>query len=96
MDDFQILTQSIGEYAVDTVGRDNLRALELIMNPRDMTGHLSIALTDGSADAQKTVLRALFDVEQVFFDEAVLSYSFVDEIDDDEVVPAAASKYSYA
>ena len=96
MDDFSILTQSIGEYAVSVLGPENLRGLQVLMNPRDLTGHISIVLEDESDESQKQILRSLFDVERVFFDEAVLSFSFVREIDADLAESTATPIYSYA
>jgi hypothetical protein len=96
MDEFKILTQSIGEFAVTTVGTENLKGLQLTMRPDDHTGHIAVALVDESDEAQKSVLRSLLEVEQVFFDEAVLSFSFVDHIDRDVDEPETAALFSYA
>lgn len=96
MDDLQILTQSIGEYAVDTVGRENIRGLQVVMNPVDQTAQIAVVLADDSDESQKAALRALFDVEAVYLDEAVLSFAFVDDLEQADAAFAARQVYSYA
>lgn len=68
------------------------------MDPRTMQAQMLIALADNSDDAQKTALRDVFEVENVFADEVVLSYRFVDNLDDLELelAPDRVPLYSLA
>jgi hypothetical protein len=96
MDDLQVLTTSIGEYTVDTLGRENLRGLQVTMDRRNLVGHIAIALQDNTDMQQKSAIKDLLEIEQMYFDEAVLSFSFVEEIDADSVATSSVPQYSLA
>lgn len=81
LDDLQALTQSIGEYAVGVIGRENLSGLQVTVDRRNMSAQISVHLADNTDEAQLAVIVDLFDVERMFADEVVVSYSFVEEID---------------
>lgn len=95
MDPYEALTQSIGEYALMTLGAETLQKLQVKLDPRDLTAEILLVLKDDSDEGQRTALVALFDIEATFISDAVLSYRFVSDF----AVDAAAAdhpKYSYA
>jgi len=96
MDPVQALTTSIGEYSVATLGEEHLRALRVVMDPRTMQAQMLIELADNSDQAQRDALKEIFEVESVFADEAVLSYRFVEELDDVPALLGQAPRFSYA
>jgi len=75
------LAASIGSLSVDLVGRDNLRGLQVFIDNLNHVGTISVALYDNTDSAQKNALVELADVERAFFDDAILSFSFVRDID---------------
>ncbi|QOD93472.1 hypothetical protein [Chryseoglobus sp. 28M-23] len=96
LDEFQALTQSIGEYAADLIGRESLAGLRVTFDRRNRSGQISIALNAPSGDEQLRVISCMFEVEQVFKDEAILSYSFVDGIGDEVEARETIRQYSLA
>lgn len=96
LDEFQALTTSIGEYSLDTIGRDHLRALRVTLDTRTMNADLVIVLEENSDEEQVATLRELFEVERVFADEAVLSYQFAEALDDEMADRASVPLFSYA
>lgn len=96
MDEFQALTTSIGEYTVDTIGRVNLRGLQVTMDTRTSSASILVALRDNSDEQQKEALRALLIIEDIYLDEAVLSYRFVDEVTADGQAREVAPRFSFA
>lgn len=96
LDEFQALTQSIGEYAVTVIGRESLAGLQVVFDRRNSSGQISIALAKNSSDEQLRVIECMFDVEQMFETEAVLSYSFVDDIDESIEARETIRQYSLA
>lgn len=94
LDEFQALTHSIGEYAVMVIGRDSLAGLQVVFDRRNCSGQVSIALAQNTSEEQLRVIECMFDVEQTFENEAVISYSFVEEID--ELVEARETIRQYS
>lgn len=96
LDEFQALTTSIGEYTVDTLGRENLAGLQVWLNPREGSAFMSIALQDSSDIAQRRAIAELFDIERCYSDDVALTYVFVSEISESTDAMAEAPQYSYA
>ncbi|HEY4212096.1 MAG TPA: hypothetical protein VGM84_11485 [Steroidobacteraceae bacterium] len=96
LDEFQALTTAIGEYSVDTLGREKLSGLQVILNPRELSAFVSIALRDRSDEAQRAAISEMFDVERVYADEISLSYVFVDEIEKTADAHSSVPQYSFA
>ena len=94
--ELQALTTSIGEHSVDAIGAEHLNALEVSLDSRDMTCQVIVALSDNSDAEQRRVLTALLDVESLYYDEAVLSFSFVDSIEHDSAPLESVPQYNYA
>jgi len=91
------LAVTIGEFSVDVVGRHNLRGLEVFVDSDENTGSVTVALAHNTDRAQKSALADFADVERAFFDDAILSFSFVRDID--HAPPAVAPNvrhFSYA
>jgi len=96
LNDLQALTTSIGEYTLDTIGRESVKGLQVMIESIDHQGRVSVALKDNSDAEQKRVLRELFEIEQLYFDEAALSFSFVENLDDVTATEVSAPVFSYA
>jgi hypothetical protein len=96
MSELQALTTSIGEYALDVIGRNSVEALQIVMEQIDHVGKVTIALSDNSDEEQKRVLRDLFSIEDVYFDEAALTFTFVDGPDAIREPAGAVPQFSYA
>lgn len=80
MDELEALAQSIGEHTIEAIGREAFSGIQVTVDRRNMSAQISILLADDSDDEQLRVIRQLFDVEQIFVDEVVISYSFVSAI----------------
>jgi len=96
MNEFQALTTAIGEYTVDLLGKEKLNGLQVILNPRELSGFVSIALRDRSDEAQRAAIVEMFDVERVYADEVAISFVFVDQIDVTADETASVPQYSFA
>ena len=91
------LAASIGTLSVDLVGRDKLRGLQVFMDNLNHVGTVSVALNDNTDSAQKNALSELADVERAFFDDAILSFSFVRDIDHSpQSLEPSVRHFSYA
>jgi hypothetical protein len=96
LNEFEALTHSIGEYSVDTLGKDNLSGLQVVVNPRETSGFVTIALRDQSDEAQREAIAEMFEVERTYADEVSLTFVFVDSIDATMAATASVPQYSYA
>lgn len=96
MNEFAALTHAIGEYTVEALGKDNLNALQVVANERELSAFIEIALNDPSDVAQRAAIATMIEVEEMYSGEIVLTYVFVDEIGDLEDVNASQLQYSYA
>ena len=94
-DEVQVLVTAVGEYTLSTLGRENLSGLQVTLDPRDMSCHVTVALRDNSDGAQKQAISDLLEVEEVYFDELVLAFSLVDALSE-ELPRAEIPHYSYA
>jgi hypothetical protein len=96
MNEFQALTTAIGEYSVSSLGKENLTGLQVILNPRELSGFVSIALRDRSDQALRAAIVEMFEVERVYSDEVAISFVFVDQIDETLAASASVPQYSFA
>ncbi|WP_243063167.1 hypothetical protein [Humibacter sp. RRB41] len=96
VNDLQALTTSIGEYTLDTLGKETVTGLQVSMDGVDHNGRITVALKDNSDAEQKRVLRELFEIEQMYFDEAALSFDFVQDIDEVSLLHPEAKSFIYA
>lgn len=86
LDSNEILTRSIGEHAVDAIGRDHLRSLSVLFDARDATCTVSFVLSENTDGEQLRAIDKLLDVQQLFMDEASMEFRIDDEseLDADE------------
>jgi hypothetical protein len=95
--DFAILARSIGEHSVSYIGRENLRALSVEVNPITMEAEIEIVLTDASEDNRRSALEALHEVEELFWDDIVVGHNFVGELHEhDRATADARRQFQYA
>jgi hypothetical protein len=90
------LVTSIGENAVDLIGKENLVGLQVYLDQLDESAEITVSLRDNSDESQREAIRALLDVEELFYDEAALSFHFVDDITTNGDHRIARAQYSYA
>ena len=76
VDEVQALTQSIGEHAVQAIGREHLAALAVVVNPIDLTARITVGLRENSDYEQQRALEALFEVQELFFEDASMTFGF--------------------
>lgn len=95
-DEFNVLVTAVGEYTLSALGRDNLRGLRVTLDHHEMSCHVTIALENNSDANQKHAIQQMFDVEQIYFDELVMSFSLVESLDDVEAPRESVPQYSFA
>jgi len=97
MDENSALAASLGEFTVDTIGRESLDGLHVLLDTRAGEAWMIVVLRDNSDAEQRRAIEKLFEVEDVFADEVSLSFVFATEIPD-EVRALTSSKavFSYA
>ena len=83
MDENEILTRSIGENAVDMIGRDHLRALSVLFDARDAGCTIAVVLRENTDEEQLRAIDRLIDVQMLFIDEASIEFRIDDEASDD-------------
>lgn len=96
MDEFQALATSIGEHCVHAVETEHLLALEVLFEPEERACRVSVVLRENSDAEQRRALNALFEVEDLFLDDAAFSFHFVDSIEHDTKKRAAVPQFSFA
>jgi hypothetical protein len=94
--ELQALTHSIGEHALMALGLENIAGMQATLNPTDLVCILQIALRVNSGQSQLDAIAALGDVEDLFFNEAVISFQFVDEIMKSSEPARSPLQYSYS
>lgn len=92
----RVLVTSIGENAVDLIGRENLVGLQVYLDPVDESAEVTVSLRDNSEEAQREAIIALLDVEELFYDEATISFHFVDDLGAKGDHRVARAQFSYA
>lgn len=96
VDEIAALTQSIGEHAVQAIGRDNLESLTVVTNANDMTARIAVELIDNNAETQAEALEELFSVQDLFFEEVSMTFAFGVDAIPDGVQVTGQRQYSYA
>lgn len=76
VDEVSALTQSIGEHAVQAIGKKHLSELSVVVNGNDMTARVTVALRKNTDAEQQRALERLFDVQELFFDDASMTFAF--------------------
>ncbi|MEO8527691.1 MAG: hypothetical protein ABI435_01290 [Pseudolysinimonas sp.] len=95
-DDVRALVSSIGEHAVNMIGKENLLGLEVFLDKEELSAEITVSLRDNTDESQREAIAALFGVEELFYDEAVLSFQFVDDIAAKGDARVARAQFSYA
>ncbi len=80
--DFDVLAESIGETTIGFIGKENIRALAVEIDPRVHEAEVEIVLRHDDEDHRRAALRAFSDVAGIFWDEMVLSHNFVGQLRD--------------
>lgn len=96
VDEVSALTQSIGEYAVQMVGKENLAELAVVLNPADLTARVSLVLKDNNEATQRDALEALFEVQELFFEDASMMFTFGHMRDMEDAEQGAQRQFQYA
>ncbi|MEV7692483.1 hypothetical protein AB0N73_04030 [Microbacterium sp. NPDC089189] len=97
VDEVSALTQSIGEHAVQAIGRKHLSALSVVVNPIDMTARIAVSLRDSNAKEQARAFEKFFDVQDLFFDDVSMTLVLgVDGNDLPSAVPVGSQQFSFA
>ena len=96
VDEVSALTHSIGEHAVQAIGRKHLAELTVVVSPVDMTARVTIALQDNSEKEQRRALERVFEVQELFFDDVSMTFEFGtgDDLTDARLV--GSGQFSYA
>ena len=81
MDENEILTRSIGETAVDAIGRDHLRSLSVLFDARDASCTITFSLSNNGDEEQLRALDRLVDIQLMFVDEASIEIQIEDKSD---------------
>lgn len=92
----QALTQSIGEHAVQAIGRSHISELTVVLSSIDMTCRVVVALEKNTDKEQRRALNKLFDVQELFFDEVAMSFDFGIEDDLPSAQLSSQRQYSFA
>lgn len=99
MDENEILTRSIGESAVDVIGRDHLSSLTVLFDARDASCTISFTLNDNSDQEQLRALDRLVDIQMMFIEEASIEIQIEDKADfhpDDSRHTLSQRQFCYA
>lgn len=81
VDEVQALTQSIGEHAVQALGRKHISELSIVVNSNDMSARIVVALRDNTDAEQRRALEKLFEVQELFFDDVSMTFGFGVDLD---------------
>lgn len=96
VDEVSALTQSIGEYAVQSIGTKHLVELSVVLSPVDWTARIAVALADNSEKEQSRALDKLFEVQELFFDDVSMTFAFGADGDLPVAQTLGSRQYSYA
>lgn len=95
MTDFGALIQSLGEHAVDAIGKPNLEQLTVHGDVANESAEVEICLIDNTWDEQTRVIDLMIDLRLMFMDEISVSYRFT-ELDSCSAAVARRSQFAYA
>lgn len=99
VDENQILTQSIGEHAVQAIGADRVHTLRVTFDARDASCIIAFVLENNSDAEQLRAIDRLLDVQLLFIDEASIEFRIDDLTDAHEATErhsVSQRQYSYA
>lgn len=96
VDEVSALTQSIGEHAVLAIGKKHLSELSVVINGNDLTARVTVALRKNSDAEQRRALEKLFEVQELFFDEASMTFAFGHDADLPTAQMSEQRQYSFA
>lgn len=94
--ELQALTRSIGEHSLNAIGQENLSGMQATLDARTLVCTLQLALRSNSSRSQLDAISALGEVEELFFDDAVLAFQFVEKIETGAERQLAQLQYSYS
>lgn len=95
MNEFEALIHSLGEHTVITLGRDNIRRIDVFGDPTDTTAHIEIVLRDQSWESMAAAVEKMIEVREMFFAEISIDYRFASE-DSETPASAAARRSDYS
>lgn len=95
MDEFEAVIHSLGEHAVDYLGKDQLRQLAVFGDPLTGSARIEIVLAENSWDEQTRAIDKMLELRLMFLEELSFEYDFLSE-DSCTPVMAERSDYSYA
>ncbi|WP_136024256.1 hypothetical protein [Microbacterium sp. K27] len=81
VDEVSALTHSIGEHAVQAIGPKHLAELSVVVNGTDLTARVTVALRKNTEAEQRRALEKLFEVQDLFFDDASMTFAFGHDAD---------------
>jgi hypothetical protein len=93
----QALATSVGEHLVQALStEEQVTALSLVLDDRESQVQVWVVLKDASDAAQLRALETLEEVEEMFAEEVVMTFQFVESLDAVRAQRAAVPAYSYA
>ena len=95
MNEFEALIHSLGEHLVITLGRDNLRRLDVFGDATDEAAYVEIVLADQSWASMSDAVDKMIEVREMFIDEISLDYRFASE-DSETRASAQARRSDYS
>lgn len=95
-DHWGYLVESIGLHAVQAVKKEHLASLNVLLDHRTAECNVTVELRDNSGPEQYRAMRALLELEELFRDDATLSFNFVEETEVVEDAPSRVSQRQYS
>lgn len=95
MNEFEALVHSLGEHLVITLGKPNLRRIDVFADPTDGTAHIEIVLAQQTWECMSTVVDKMIEIREMFFDDIAIDYRFVTE-DSETGASAEARRSDYS
>lgn len=74
MNELQALTQSIGEQTILYLGKDQVSALEVLLDTRIMEARVSVSLKDNSEESQLRAFGLFGEIEGIFSGEVSIAF----------------------
>lgn len=76
MDEFSALIQSLGEHAVDYIGKDNLLRLDVFGDEVDQSAHVEIFLCSEEWGDHSSAIDKMIELREMFMDDLAVDYRF--------------------
>ncbi len=95
MDEFEATITSLGEHAVDYIGRQNLRQLAVFGDHHNSSADIQICLAVNDWASQTAAIDKMIELRAMFISELSIQYHFIEE---DNYTPTAATRsdFTYA